>query len=418
MPSESFRFIHASDFHLETPLSDLDVLPPHLRESMAVAPWKAAEAVFEAALADNIDFLVLSGDLLSPLGAGPHGMSLLLDYFEKLHATDTQVFWSAGIVDDPAKWPEAAPLPPNVTLFPKGRSVAVPVQRSGRTICTIVGRSCEGRSSLHVPSFQIEPSDDYTIAVGYGAADADALSEGRFDYWALGGQHNREEIEGGAEGGAVYCGSPQGRCLEESGPHGYTMVDVDSDGTTRVHAVECDTYRYCSVTLDASEIAAVGSIKNLLGERIGRLQHEHGGRHLLIGWDIAVSSAESLHSVGDAEDLLRWVRREYGHGAPSAWTAELRVRSPRQYPKSWQDEDTILGDFLRASDKFRANDGRDVSLLPFTEEHGEGDLVGLNSTMTSMLTDVSAATRAEVLDSATLLGVDMLRGGKPNLVQK
>ena len=71
MPGESFRFIHASDFHLETPLGDLDHLPTHLREAMAEAPRKAAQAVLEAALADNIDFLVLSGDLLHPQAAGP-----------------------------------------------------------------------------------------------------------------------------------------------------------------------------------------------------------------------------------------------------------------------------------------------------------------------------------------------------------
>ena len=84
MSGESFRFIHASDFHLETPLGDLDELPPPLRESMASAPHDAVKAVFEAALSDQIDFLVLSGDLINPQAAGPYGMNLLLEQFEKL----------------------------------------------------------------------------------------------------------------------------------------------------------------------------------------------------------------------------------------------------------------------------------------------------------------------------------------------
>ena len=105
MPGESFRFIQASDFHLENPLGDLDVLPSQLREAMSAAPWRAAEAVLEAALADNIDFLVLCGDVLSPQAAGPYGMSMLLDYFEKLHDKNKRVFWVAGVADDPQKWP-------------------------------------------------------------------------------------------------------------------------------------------------------------------------------------------------------------------------------------------------------------------------------------------------------------------------
>lgn len=413
MPSESFRFIHASDFHLESPLGDLDVLPSHLRDTLAAAPWDAAKAVLEAALADNIDFVVLSGDLLSPQAAGPHGMAMLLDYFEKLNAKGTPVFWAAGQADDPKKWPEAAPLPPCVTLFPKDEVLSVPVQRAGRTICFVHGLSYDGRKVLHVPSYRTEPTDEYSVAVGYGTANANALAEGRFDYWALGSDHNRREVDGGAEAGAVYCGSPQGRCLSESGPHGYTVVDVDAEQTTRIHNIECDTVRYCNVEIDAAEIAAVGSVQNLIGERIGRLHHESGGRHLIIGWDISLTSGETLHTIGDAQDLLAWVRREYGHGAPSAWTASLTVRPPTKYPQNWQDEETILGDFLRVANDHRESDARDMNLLPMTEEHD-----GLLETTANLLAELSAAGRTDVLDQATLLGVELLRGGKPKMVQE
>jgi hypothetical protein len=134
---------------------------------------------------------------------------------------------------------------------------------------------------------------------------------------------------------------------------------------------------------------------------------------LLIGWDISVTSGEAMHSIGDAEELLQWLRREYGHGSPSAWTTRLTVRPPRNYPKSWHDEDTILGDFLRAAEKHRKVDGRDLNLLALTEEQA-----GLAGTTASLLAEVSSSSRTDVLDQATLLGVELLRGGKPNLVQK
>jgi hypothetical protein len=150
-----------------------------------------------------------------------------------------------------------------------------------------------------------------------------------------------------------------------------------------------------------------------LGERIVRLQHEHGGRHLLIGWDISVSSGETLQGIGDAADLMQWLRREYGQGVPAAWTAMLTIRPPRQYPKSWHDEDTILGDFLRAAEKYRKANAHDLNLSPFTEEQ-----VDLPGTSATLLADVPESGRTEILDQATLLGVELLRGGKPNLVQK
>ena len=58
-------------------------------------------------------------------------------------------------------------------------------------------------------------------------------------------------------------------------------------------------------------------------------------------------------------------------------------------------------------------DGRDLNLMPTTEEHS-----GLNSTTTTLLAEIAASERMDVLDQATLLGVELLRGGKPNLVQK
>ncbi|WP_404306783.1 metallophosphoesterase family protein [Neorhodopirellula lusitana] len=436
MPGESFRFIHASDFHLETPLGDLDQLPNSLRDAMATAPRDAAAAVFEAALAENIDFLVLSGDLLHPVAAGPHGMSLLLDNFEKLHAAGTPVYWAAGIADDPKQWPEAVPLPPNVTLFPRDRALSVPYERAGRVVCHVVGRSSEGRASLHVPGFQTETTDEFTVAVGYGTADASALSAGRHDYWALGGPHNHTEIEGVGGAGAFAPGSPQGRCLAENGAHGYLVVDVDADQTARVRQVETDRFRYAQITIDAAEIRAVGTLRNLIGQKISTLANENGGRHLLIAWDVTLTDPEMLSSVGDPHELLRQLRQDHGNGNPAAWTTRLTVRPPHTYPKSWRDEDTILGDFLRAAEKFRKVASGGVSdikprsnvesgsqgtvaksgpmqLMPFTEEHAE-----LSSTATTLLGDVPAGDRDLTLDEATLLGVELLRGGKPSWGRK
>ena len=88
------------------------------------------------------------------------------------------------------------------------------------------------------------------------------------------------------------------------------------------------------------------------------------------------------------------------------------MRPPRNYPKSWHDEDTILGDFLRAAEKHRKASGRDLNLLPFTEE------CELASTTANLLAEISTSKRMDVLDQSTLLGVEMLRGGKPNLVHK
>ena len=43
---------------------------------------------------------------------------------------------------------------------------------------------------------------------------------------------------------------------------------------------------------------------------------------------------------------------------------------------------------------------------------------GIGRATANLLAEVSTASRTDVLDQATLLGVELLRGGKPKLVQK
>jgi DNA repair exonuclease SbcCD nuclease subunit len=410
MPGESFRFIHASDFHLERPLGDLDELPKHLNDAIAEAPWKAAEAVFEAALIENVDFVLLCGDLLAPQAAGPRGMSMLIDAFDALAEREIKVIWAAGNVDAAQSWPESIPLPDNVVRLPKARTETVPIVRSGQTIALVVGRSSDSLAAVHTPSYRIDPTDEFTIGVAYGTAEGATLAETRFDYWALGGSHQRRVMEEGAQYGAVFCGSPQARRLDETGAHGFHMVDVDADGAARLHAVDADVFRYCKVSLDAGDLARGENLRQLLAHRISRLLAENGERHLLIGWELHPASAEALVGVGDPTELLTWLRREFGNGNPSAWSLSLDINPPQKYPKPWQEEDTILGDFLRAAERHRKHHGRDLNMLPMTEEHD-----GLNTVTASLLADADPSQRTRILGDATLLGVDLLRGGKTKL---
>ncbi len=117
MAKESFRFIHASDFHLERPLQDILDLPEHLKRVLVDAPWRAAEAIFEHAVVENVDFVILAGDLLNPVASGAQGVAFLLEQFENLRARNIQVYWIGGNADDTDRWPAAISLPSNVHLF-------------------------------------------------------------------------------------------------------------------------------------------------------------------------------------------------------------------------------------------------------------------------------------------------------------
>jgi DNA repair exonuclease SbcCD nuclease subunit len=84
MSGEPFRFLHAADFHLERPMEGLAEVPEHLRDALVDAPFQAVEQVIDTALVEEVDFVVLAGDLLDCRAAGPRAMAFLVNQLHRL----------------------------------------------------------------------------------------------------------------------------------------------------------------------------------------------------------------------------------------------------------------------------------------------------------------------------------------------
>src|SRR5260221_899925 len=105
MGSKPFRFLQASDFHLEQPPHGLPEIPDHLIEPLAEAPYCAAARVFDLALAEEVDFVLLAGNLVHPHRTGPHGLTFLHEQFTRLAQRAVAVYWAAGEIDCREQWP-------------------------------------------------------------------------------------------------------------------------------------------------------------------------------------------------------------------------------------------------------------------------------------------------------------------------
>ncbi|MCA9191289.1 MAG: DNA repair exonuclease [Planctomycetales bacterium] len=411
MVKESFRFIHASDFHLERSLQDIFDLPENLRKTLVEAPWRAAEAVFEHALLENVDFVVLAGDLLNPTTTGAQGLAFLLEQFEQLKSRGIAVYWAGGSVDDPDRWPDAVKLPSNVHVFSKKEVESVAFRRHQTTLATIMGRSMDNSQTVRAAEYASEPDDLFLIAVAHGHADVESLSAERVDYWALGGKHLSETLS--SEQPAIrYCGTPQARSLAEHGAHGFLLVDVDANSKLQIHTIESDLVRYASQEIDADDIALGRDLRQLLAKRVARLQSEAAGRHLLVKWKVHIDM-EHANIVGPSamEDLLGWLRREFGHGQPACWSTDIEILPPKNLPSKWQEEDTILGDFLRTATQHRKDHGKQLNIKPIIDTETPA-----SNLWQAALSPSDTATQQATLERATLLGVDLLRGHKVDLL--
>lgn len=400
MSAQPFRFLHASDFHLEQPLGGLAEVPPHLRELFIDAPFTAAERVFDAAVRERVDFVILSGDILDPTLAGPRGISFLLNQFERLNTHGIAIYWAGGKCDGPQDWPNAAKLPTNVQVFPGYKCEELTHLRGERAIACIVGRSWHG-GGIQPVDYVVDAGNLFFIGVGYGPLESGKIASLPVDYWAMGGRHERHS---GGGSPIYYPGSPQGRTPAESGPHGCTLVHVAEDHSLRTQFIATDAARWLDETIEVEAGESRVDVKRRIAERMKQLLIDAVERPLLVHWNIKYS--HRLGSVSKCREwsaeLLEWLRAEFGTGKAPVFTLAVETGDEQSLASEWFVEESMLGDFLRVMRSQDSDDAIPLDLLPYVPEKARA------TTLAAIASWNDAEKRSSLLREAAHLGARLL----------
>ncbi|MEX2176713.1 MAG: DNA repair exonuclease [Pirellulaceae bacterium] len=401
MAGQHFRFLHASDFALHEPLDAAPDAPASLRELLIDAPYLAAQRVFDAAIEERVDFVVLAGDLVDLQLATPRALAFLLEQFERLDKQGIAVYWACGKLDPQQDWPAIAKLPSGVQVFPALEAEELSHFRGDRPVANIVGRSWHGTSLVQVGKFAGDADGLTTIVVAYGTADAERLTAEEVDYWALGGEPQRHSL-GSAHRVVHYPGSPQGRSLAQEGPHGCTLVHVSADRALRTQFIPTDAIRWQSESLAAPDGASLGDLQKVLTERIKVLRTHADERPLLVEWKLRgiehLARPTKRHEL--AGELLAWLRKEHGASKPPVWSVGVEFEAP-ELPAEWIAEDSMVGDFLRSLKLLTDAEPKEIDLTVHVPEQ-------FRTAELAELGNWTADDHREILREAALTGAQLL----------
>jgi exonuclease SbcD len=400
--TQPLRLVHASDLHLERPLYGLADIPDHLRELLIEAPYHAAEQVFETALAEDVDGVLLAGDVLDVDRAGPPAIVLLLDQFARLGERNIPIYWAGGTVDAPDTWPRSVTLPKNVHVFPVGHVESFDLARAGETIARVQGTSSRDDGAVDAKGFHRDAHGLFTIGIAHGTSDSAGHEGDRVHYMALGGRHQQQTVDT-EPGIAHYCGTPQGRGPNETGPHGCTVVTVDDTHKAKTKFVATDTVRWIDQAMEVTATTKEEQLHDRMVERLEKLQAQHPGVDLFVRWNIrgTGSLVNRLRPNSLADELLVDLRRQFGERAPYLWSVSISCDSALSVPAEWYDQETCLGDFLRVVRDFEVQESA-FDLQHFLPENVRDEF------LESIATVDVAEERAELLCRASKLGVDLL----------
>ena len=97
-----------------------------------------------------------------------------------------------------------------------------------------------------------------------------------------------------------------------------------------------------------------------------------------------------------------WLRGQFGHATPAAWTVSLEAESPAAVDPQWYEEETMLGEFLRNVRELTMTSSEEIDLAKYLDP--------LPAELAAQLEIRDTEDRAAVLQRAATLGTELLSG--------
>jgi DNA repair exonuclease SbcCD nuclease subunit len=236
----TWRFVHAADLHLDSPFVGLKSYQEKLAQDLLEATFTAFHRIVDLCLESGAEFLLLAGDLFDGPGKSLRAQLRLRQELARLAAAGIETFIVHGNHDHLGGKSVTLTWPEGVHIFPAGQVEMAEVHRQGATLARIYGLSHAGPEEPDNLARKFPSPERGPLAIGLLHANLDRngdhenyapcaladLTSRAFDYWALGHIH-RPGIRREAQPAVVYAGNPQGRHVNEAGPRGCYLVEVD-----------------------------------------------------------------------------------------------------------------------------------------------------------------------------------------------
>ncbi|RFB85281.1 DNA repair exonuclease [Rhizobium leguminosarum bv. trifolii] len=260
----AYRFVHTADLHLDSPLRSLALRNAELADLVSDASRQALVAIVDLCLEEQVDALVIAGDLYDGEQTSMKTARFLASQLERLHRVGICVFKIRGNHDAMSKIAKELVMADTVKIF--GGHAEIVEATKGSLSVAIHGMSFAKPHAPDplLPKFKPPVAGAVNIGIMHtslaGSAGHDVyapcsvfdLHASGFDYWALGHLHQRSQHPGAAT--IIMPGMPQGRDINESGVKTVSLVTVADDRTVTVEERRTSIAQFERVDVDLTGV--------------------------------------------------------------------------------------------------------------------------------------------------------------------
>lgn len=258
-----FKFIHAADIHLDSPLKGLERREGAPVDLIREASRRALANMVRLAIDERVDFVLIAGDLYDGDWKDFKTGLYFVQETRRLRDAGIPLHLISGNHDAESRITKDLTLPENAKRYStkapetvRLESLKVAIHGQG-----FAHQSVEKNLAAEYPAaiagwFNIgllhTSADGRPGHATYAPCTIEGLRAKGYDYWALGHVHTREVLNPG-DPWIVFSGNIQGRHIREPGPKGCYLVTVNDAGTANPDFRALDVLRWDSFKIDLSD---------------------------------------------------------------------------------------------------------------------------------------------------------------------
>jgi len=346
--TETLRFLHSADLHLEVPVQGLVAAPPALVERVSALPLRLLRRLGEVAVKEEVHFVLLVGNVMDWQLAGPRVCEEWIVFCETLAKHGIPVIWAASSEE------AMHPVPP--VLLPEGS-----VWLSGERPQTLRRTLQDGTQIVFVRWPEImAPSDleatvslgaeaDYVIAVRHQSKQNNLPMLLPLDYWALGGMHLKKTDTAGSV--TMHDpGAPVARSVEEASASSFTLATLRRGGGCDLQFQSTGLLRWETVPLLLTDACSEAEfLAQSLQEWESRRQSELGEH--FIRFEVCGDPVRMIawRRAGVLDRALMELRSRCEREQCGPWPLVMELEPWEEWPGEWLKEDSFRGELLRQS---------------------------------------------------------------------
>jgi len=339
-----FKFIHAADLHLDSPLRKLERYDGAPVEDIRGATRRALANLVQLAIDEEVAFVLIAGDVYDGNTRDFKTGLYFASEMSRLADAGILVFLISGNHDAENRMTRLVELPKEMVYRFRSKK---PETRHIEDL----GVSIHGQS-FATPAVNENLAEAYPRAVAghynvgllhtcvdqegthprYAPCSLDELRSKEYEYWALGHIHKRERLCSDAQ--IHFSGNTQGRHINEEGAKGCLLVSVDDFQRTEVRFEPLDVFRWHRANVDATDAQTEHDVLERVLVSLGESLSLAEGRPVALR--VNVSGSCRAHRELASQPLrwkseLRAAARNIGAGQIWIEQAEIQTTPERDF---------------------------------------------------------------------------------------